>query len=63
MDGYELARRFRDQDPSGDLRLIALTGYGLESDRARARAAGFDLHLVKPVTTATLESTLETCSR
>jgi PAS domain S-box-containing protein len=62
VDGYELARRFREQDPSGDLRLIALTGYGLESDRARARAAGFDLHLVKPVTTAILESTLEACS-
>jgi signal transduction histidine kinase/ActR/RegA family two-component response regulator len=62
MDGYELARRLREQDPSGDLRLIALTGYGLESDRARARAAGFDLHLVKPVTAKTLESTFERCS-
>ena len=31
------------------LRLVALTGYGLPEDRERAMAAGFDLHLVKPV--------------
>jgi PAS domain S-box-containing protein len=47
MDGYELARRLRDQH--GKLRLIALTGYGQPADRARAAEAGFDHHLVKPV--------------
>jgi PAS domain S-box-containing protein len=48
MDGYELARRFRDlQSPLPVL--IALTGYGLERDRERATAAGFHAHLVKPV--------------
>ncbi|MDR3401293.1 MAG: ATP-binding protein [Chthoniobacter sp.] len=49
MDGYEVARRLRS-DPSGARTLIvAISGYGQEEDRARARAAGFDHHLVKPV--------------
>jgi CheY-like chemotaxis protein len=48
MDGYELARQLR-RAHSTDLRLVAVTGYGQESDRARAFAAGFDAHLVKPV--------------
>lgn len=33
----------------GAIKLIAITGYGQESDRERTRAAGFDAHLVKPV--------------
>ncbi len=49
MDGYEVARRFR-QDPSlRHVRLVAVTGYGQLSDRKRAQDAGFDDHLVKPV--------------
>jgi CheY-like chemotaxis protein len=49
IDGYEVARRLR-QDPSARaIRLIALTGYGLEEDQRRVLEAGFDLHLVKPV--------------
>ena len=50
MDGYEVARRIRAIDgwPSRPL-LIAVTGYGQESDRARAFAAGFDLHMAKPI--------------
>jgi signal transduction histidine kinase/CheY-like chemotaxis protein len=48
MDGYELARRLR-LDGAGSSTLVALTGYGQESDKQRARAAGFDLHLTKPV--------------
>jgi CheY-like chemotaxis protein len=47
MDGYELARRLRDR--ADGLRLVAVTGYGQESDRQRAREAGFDAHIVKPV--------------
>ena len=47
MDGYELASHLRHR--VADCRLIALTGYGLEADRARSQEAGFDLHLVKPV--------------
>jgi len=49
MDGYELARRLRAVFQPDALRLIAVTGYGQESDRLRAKAAGFDHHLVKPL--------------
>lgn len=49
MDGYELAGRLRALDAGGGLRLIAITGYGQDSDRQRARAAGFEAHLIKPV--------------
>ncbi|WP_284617203.1 hybrid sensor histidine kinase/response regulator [Aquabacterium humicola] len=48
MDGYEVARRMRAEAPDGPL-LIALTGWGQAQDREQALAAGFDLHLVKPV--------------
>ncbi len=49
MDGYEVARRLR-QDPSlAGAALVALTGYGQEEDRQRTAAAGFAHHLVKPV--------------
>jgi PAS domain S-box-containing protein len=54
LDGFELARRLRALPALADLRLIALTGYGLSSDRERAEAAGFDLHLIKPVVHDTL---------
>jgi CheY-like chemotaxis protein len=49
MDGYELAARIRASDAGRGCRLIAVTGYGLADDRARAQAAGFETHLVKPV--------------
>ena len=50
MSGYELARRLR-QDWSHQVpRLVAVTGYGQPSDVARSESAGFDQHLVKPVT-------------
>jgi len=48
MDGYELARRLRALDTTKHVRLVALTGWGQDSDKARARAAGFDAHLTKP---------------
>jgi signal transduction histidine kinase len=47
MDGYEVARRLRGTGIKA--RLVALTGYGQAKDLERARAAGFDSHLVKPV--------------
>jgi CheY-like chemotaxis protein len=56
MDGYELARRLRAQ--SATVRLIAVTGYAQESARERARAAGFDMHLVKPVEIEALRAAL-----
>ena len=49
MDGYEVAKRLRQNPQLKDLRLIALTGYGQDSDRQRSREAGFDAHVVKPV--------------
>jgi signal transduction histidine kinase/CheY-like chemotaxis protein len=49
MDGYELARRLREIDGMEHALLIAVTGYGQESDRQRAFAAGFDHHMIKPV--------------
>ncbi|HEX7843783.1 MAG TPA: ATP-binding protein, partial [Kofleriaceae bacterium] len=49
MDGYELAARLRRRFPARSLRLVAVTGYGQESDRKRVLEAGFDGHLVKPV--------------
>jgi hypothetical protein len=49
MDGYELAAQLRRALPAAGVRLIALSGYGQASDRARSQAAGFDGHLVKPV--------------
>jgi CheY-like chemotaxis protein len=59
IDGYELARRFRATPELAGMCLIALTGYGQPSDRRRAMDAGFDHHLVKPVTIAALRAILD----
>jgi CheY-like chemotaxis protein len=48
MDGYELAACLRQIPGLAAVRIIAVTGYGQEKDRARSRAAGFHAHLVKP---------------
>jgi PAS domain S-box-containing protein len=59
MDGYELARRLRGHPPSHKpLRLIALTGYGRDTDRIQTREAGFDSHMVKPIDLARLDATI-----
>lgn len=58
IDGYELASRLRALDTTRGARLIAVTGYGLAADRQRALDAGFDHHLVKPVTLPALEQVL-----
>jgi signal transduction histidine kinase/ActR/RegA family two-component response regulator len=49
IDGYEVARRLRARAGSSAMALIALSGYGGEDVQGRAHAAGFDVHLVKPV--------------
>ncbi|MCU1281383.1 MAG: Chemotaxis protein methyltransferase CheR [bacterium] len=59
MDGYELARRLRELDGLKKIKLVAVTGYGLDADRARSAAAGFDEHLVKPVAMESMQSILE----
>jgi PAS domain S-box-containing protein len=58
MDGYRVARALRENPATAAARLIALTGYGQEEDRRRAREAGFDEHLTKPADPAKLESLL-----
>ena len=59
IDGYEVARRLRADPATCAIRLVALTGYGLEADRQHALAAGFDSHLVKPVDLHRLLEVLE----
>ena len=54
IDGYEVARRVRRLPGLEDALLVALTGYGAEEDRRRAREAGFSHHLVKPADPADL---------
>jgi PAS domain S-box-containing protein len=49
LDGYEVARRIRANPRYAGIVLAAVTGWGQESDKARAREAGFDLHFTKPI--------------
>jgi CheY-like chemotaxis protein len=58
MDGYQVASAVRTNREFDDVLLVALTGYGQEEDRLRATESGFDIHLVKPVETATLKKLL-----
>jgi PAS domain S-box-containing protein len=60
MDGYELASHLRELPGLSDLQLVAVTGYGQESDRRKARDAGFHHHFVKPVDLNAIEATLLT---
>jgi PAS domain S-box-containing protein len=58
MDGYEVARRLRQHPILRNAWLVAITGYGQESDRQLSKEAGFDYHLVKPVGPEKLEDLL-----
>jgi len=60
MDGNELARHLRAQPETARAMLVAVTGYGQDSDRRRALEAGFDHHLVKPIDLQALEELLAT---
>jgi CheY-like chemotaxis protein len=57
-DGYAVARELRRQPAFANTLLVALTGYGSAEDRRKSQAAGFDLHLVKPVTANILWQTI-----
>ena len=56
IDGYSLARQIRAEDAG--VKLVAVTGYGQAEDRAKALAAGFHVHLTKPVQRSDLERAL-----
>ena len=58
MSGYDVARRLRAMPEARDVRLVAVTGYGTEADREQTRAAGFDVHLAKPVDPHAVEALL-----
>jgi PAS domain S-box-containing protein len=60
MDGYEIARRLRSGKVLESTVLVALTGFGQESDRQLAQEAGFDHHLVKPIDVEKVRKLLET---
>lgn len=59
MDGNELAKQLRAMPQTASALLVAITGYGSDTDRAQSLAAGFDYHLVKPVDIDMLYSILE----
>jgi PAS domain S-box-containing protein len=59
MDGYEVARRLRGMNHGQTFRIIAVTGWGHDADRAKAKEAGFDVHLVKPVDVGLLSRVLD----
>jgi signal transduction histidine kinase/ActR/RegA family two-component response regulator len=54
LNGYDLARELRSRQHGRGLLLIAATGYGRPEDRVRAQAAGFDMHMVKPLDPGTV---------
>jgi PAS domain S-box-containing protein len=60
MDGYEVARRIRTSFPGRRTPLVAVTGWGQEEDKKRAREAGFDHHLIKPADVHALQTLLAT---
>ncbi len=63
MDGYELATRLRQSGPAlAAARIVAVTGYGQDADRQRALQAGFDAHVVKPVSLPALIRAMSSAS-
>ena len=55
MDGYEVAKKIRQDHQFHDVRIVALTGWGQETDRDRTLSYGFDFHFTKPVNFAALK--------
>jgi len=58
MDGYEVIRSLRQVEELSSAYVIAMTGYGREEDQRKAREAGFDLHMTKPIDYNNLRQTL-----
>jgi CheY-like chemotaxis protein/two-component sensor histidine kinase len=63
LDGYQVAESLRASSEGRDTMLVAITGYGRPEDSARAREAGFDAHLVKPVQPEQLARLIDGSSR
>jgi PAS domain S-box-containing protein len=60
MDGYEVARRIRQQPALKNIVLVAVTGYGRKTDRQRSQGVGFNHHLIKPVEFSRIQQILAT---
>jgi CheY-like chemotaxis protein len=58
LTGYEVARRIRQEAWGRNALLVAVTGWGQDDDKERAKAAGFDHHFTKPVNPASVEQVL-----
>ncbi|MDB5345204.1 MAG: cheBR, two-component system, chemotaxis family, CheB/CheR fusion protein [Schlesneria sp.] len=59
MDGYEVARRLRQDLKLTDIMIVAVTGYGQDEDRRRSAEAGFDLHYIKPINPRDLDELMK----
>jgi CheY-like chemotaxis protein len=59
IDGYELVRRLRARPGAGDILVVATTGFSDVNDRRRAKEAGFDAFLVKPIDPLEVERILK----
>ena len=62
LNGYEAARKIRDQSWGKNMVLVAVTGWGQDEDRQKSRDAGFNGHMVKPVDHAELMNLLQSVS-
>jgi CheY-like chemotaxis protein len=63
LDGYEACRRIRAQGADRPPIIVAVTGWGLDQDKQRARDAGFDRHVTKPIDVAALRSLIDSLGR
>lgn len=59
MDGFELARRLKEAESTRKIPIVALTAFAMKGDEDRARLAGCDAYLTKPIDTRTLGATVE----
>jgi signal transduction histidine kinase len=62
LNGYDVARELRAKPWGDKMIIVAVTGWGRETDRRQSREAGFDTHMTKPVDPAALEAFLNSCS-
>jgi len=63
LSGYEVAKRIRQQPAIKNAVLVAMTGYGQETDRQQSQEAGFDHHLTKPADFGKVKEILATVSK